>query len=147
MNFRTHIVIAILTVMMAACSKQVLMQTSKTGSHNQESASVTGTWQWVQSNGGFAYHVETPASAGKQLNLNLTDSTYTYYLNNTVSLQGTYHTELRTCIHDHTQKPFLNFSGAQGLMIESQHSDTLFLSDENYDGMGSIYTRKATGIQ
>lgn len=125
-------------LILTACTKQVLTQ-NKDGKEKDE---LTGTWQWVQSDGGLWYHIETPASSGKEIILQFADSTYAIYINNTVTSQGTYHIESRTCIHDQTQKPFLYFSAGQGLMIEAQNSDTLILSDENYDGMESVYTKK-----
>ena len=143
MYFRKLGIVATLVLITAACSKQAIIKTS----NDKEQTGLIGSWQWVQSDGGLSYHVLTPASTGKQMALKLTDSTYAFYTNNALTAQGTYQMETRACIHDHTQKPFLNFSTGNGFMIEAQRHDSLFLSDENYDGMGSVYVRAANEIK
>jgi hypothetical protein len=110
---------------------------------------LVGTWQWVRSDGGFGYHIhDTPASTGKNIELKFLDnSRYAIYTNGAITSQGTYTLENKQCIHDHKAKTFINFSSASDadMMIEKMEGGTLELSDEHFDGIGSIYQRKASG--
>src|SRR5689334_7961294 len=107
MDFKRLSAFLIVALFAVACSKQALTKTS-TG---KETLGLVGTWQWVQSDGGISYQINTPLSTGKEIRLNLlSDSTYSFYTNSVVNTHGTYRITQRTCIHDGTQKPFLNFS-------------------------------------
>jgi hypothetical protein len=96
--------------------------------------------------GGFANNIhETPSSTGNNIILKFAnDDKYFYYKNGNLISYGTYTLETRKCIHDHNDKPFINFSSTSdpGLMIEKLDSNNLELSDEAYDGAGSIYRRQ-----
>jgi hypothetical protein len=107
-------------------------------------ASIAGTWQWLRTDGGIAAHIhETPANTGKNIDLKIsTDGTYTVYTNGQLSSAGTYTIETRKCIHDHANKPFINFSADRDVMIENLDATSLQVSDEAYDGVGSLYKRK-----
>lgn len=122
-----------------ACSKNM---SPATGENN-----LTGGWQWVRSDGGFGYHIhDTPASTGKNIELRFSDADgYAFYTNGALTSQGTYKLEKKQCIHDKAVKTLINFSGADtDLMIEKMDGGTMELSDEHYDGIGSVYQRKAS---
>jgi hypothetical protein len=108
-------------------------------------ASLAGNWQWVSTDGGIAAHIhETPANTGKNIELKITaDGTYTVYTNGQLSSAGTYTIETRKCIHDHANKPFIIFSADRDVMIENLDVISLEVSDEAYDGVGSLYKRKS----
>lgn len=105
--------------------------------------SLTGNWEWVRTDGGFAAHIhETPASTGKRIQLELRDdNSYFIYTDGQITSQGTYSLSYKICIHDHNEKQQITFSSDQNLMIESIDSKLLHLSDEMYDGLGRLYTR------
>lgn len=128
----------------ASCSKQDCRTSDP--SDTPEKKGLPGTWKWVRTDGGIANHIhETPASTGKNIELQIKpDFTYAVYTNGTVTSQGTYILDTRNCIHDHTSKQVINFSSLndQDMMIEKLDGINLELSDEAYDGTGSLYTRK-----
>jgi hypothetical protein len=132
-----------ITVVAVACSKNAHYQKS---GHDSR---LTGTWQWERTDGGIGNHIhETPQSTGKNIVLKLSaDSTYILFTNDEITAQGTYRIENRTCIHDHTSKPFLIFSASAGMMVEKQDAEHLSLSDEKHDGTKSLYKRTATGVR
>lgn len=104
---------------------------------------LAGTWMWVRSNGGLSYSVQTPASTGDHIDMELqADGKYTIHKNNSVSSEGTYSTRIQRCIHDHKDKPYISFSNDQGLMIERITTDSLYVSDEFFDGYNRVYIRK-----
>ncbi len=124
-----------------SCSKQVEQSATQ--------GSLAGTWQWVRTDGGLAYHIhETPSTTGKNIDLKLTaDGTYEIITNGAATSSGTYILETRKCIHDGKEKRFINFSlpSDGDFMIESVDGEQLQLSDEAYDGIGRLYARK--GLQ
>lgn len=137
MNKVIYLLITLLiTLVIKGCSKQDGKSSVK--------ESLIGEWQWVRSDGGFAFHIhETPITTGKNIDLKITfDGKYSIYTNNVLTSSGTYTLETRQCIHDHTNKTFVNFSSDPGFMVETIDNDLLGVSDEAHDGIGSNYKRK-----
>jgi hypothetical protein len=122
----------------ANCSKQ--FDKANTG------VGLFGTWQWVRTDGGIAFHIhETPASTGENIDMRFSaDRKYYIYTNGSLTSEGTYQLETRKCIHDHKDKTVINFSSPSDydFMIEKLDQEKLELSDEAYDGIGSLYKRK-----
>jgi hypothetical protein len=127
----------IVIVIFTNCSKQ-------TDTPNFQ-RSLIGTWQWVSTDGGIAFHIhETPASTGKNVDLKISsDGKYAIYTNNVLISSGSYVLDTRKCIHDHTDKTFINFSSDYDFMVEKLDMGNLEVSDEAYDGIGSGYKRKS----
>ncbi len=104
-----------------------------------------GSWQWVRTDGGIGNAIhDTPASTGKQVELHISAGNhYAIYTNGEITRQGTYQAVMRKCIHDHTPKRVLVFTnGAAEMMIEYKSNDTMAVSDDYHDGMGSLYIKK-----
>ena len=123
----------LLAVMAAGCTKK---ETKTQG--------LAGNWEWKSTDGGLGAHLhQTPASTGKTERLKLTtDFKYYRYTNNLLSEEGSYQLSNQTCIHDHTLKTVIRFSGSQqGLMVEAMGPQQLVLSDENFDGVTLLYER------
>lgn len=122
-------------ILMSSCSKD-----------NDVSDKLVGTWQWVRTDGGLAYHIHhTPASTGKFIDLKIArGNRYYIYTNGILTSQGTFTISTQNCIHDHEDKAFLDFSGntERDMMIEDVTDNELHLSDNAHDGIGSLYTRK-----
>lgn len=106
---------------------------------------LAGTWNWVRTDGGIANNIhETPATTGKNIHLKITDNNqYFIYTNGTLTSQGTYTLETRSCIHDNVAKKFINFSilTDEDMMIEIVDNLSLKLSDEANDGLEILYSR------
>lgn len=118
-----------------SCSREVNPATGEKG--------LAGTWMWVRSDGGLSYNIQTPASTGDHIDMELhADGKYIIRKNNSVNSEGTYTTSLQRCIHDHKDKPYISFSNDQGLMIERITIDSLYVSDEFFDGFNRIFIRK-----
>jgi predicted protein tyrosine phosphatase len=128
----------VITGIVTGCSKQADKATNKEG--------LVGTWQWVRTDGGFAFHIhETPITTGKNIDLKITsDKKYYIYTNGSLTSEGTYLPETRKCIHDFKDKTVINFSSPSDydFMVEKVNKENLYLSDETYDGIGSGYKRK-----
>ncbi len=132
----------LLLVMAAAgivtgCSKQREEPTAE--------KNLIGTWEWESTDGGIAFHIhETPATTGKNIDLKIAPGgTYAMFTNGALISNGTYVLEKRKCIHDHTDKLFVNLSQDKDFMVEKIDKANLDVSDEAYDGMGSRYKRKS----
>lgn len=131
-------------VIIAACTKY-----TDVPSKNEATSDTTlvGNWQWVRTDGGIANNIhDTPAATGKQMELQLSgDGVYAVFTNGTMTSQGTYNLEKRTCIHDRTNKTYIVFSADPGLMVEEINKTNLLLSDEYEDGVDRLYKRLQTG--
>ncbi len=125
------------TVSITSCSKEVGKPTVE--------ESLVGAWQWVRTDGGFAFHIhETPITTGKNIDLKITtNGKYSIYTNGALTSNGTYALEKRKCIHDHMEKTFINLSSDDDFMIEKVDRENLEVSDEVHDGIGSSYKRKS----
>lgn len=134
-NFCTTAVLAI--TLLVSCSKQQIAATEKGGD------SLLGTWQWQRTDGGIGYHIhETPANTGKNVLLKLTaGNEFFIYTNGALTAQGTYGLRMQTCIHDQTNKTFIDFSTGQDMMVEKREGSYLELSDEAMDGVNSVFQR------
>lgn len=130
------LVTLLVTGYITSCSKQVEKPTVQ--------ENLVGTWQWVRTDGGFAFHIhETPITTGKNIDLKIAaDGKYSIYTNGALTSGGTYSLETRQCIHDLTDKTFINFSSDSDFMVENIENDYLEVSDEAHDGIGSGYKRK-----
>lgn len=137
-HFKTTCYLLFLLVIITSCSKQITA-----GLMDQ---TLSGTWNWVKTDGGFANNVhDTPSSTGKNVDIKFTaDKQYFIYTNGTQTSQGTFTLDVRNCIHDHTNKNVIHFSQStdHDMMIEKMDSLHLELSDDAYDGTGSLYIRK-----
>jgi hypothetical protein len=135
-NYRLMSASALLIITCLSCSKQKF-----TGNDD-----LTGSWNWVRTDGGIANNIhDTPASTGKSIELKFsTDGKYVIYQNDAIISEGSFSVEKRDCIHDHGNKRMINFSdpARQDMMVENLTSLRLELSDENYDGVNSVYARK-----
>lgn len=110
---------------------------------NNSDKNLIGTWSWVSSSGGIAGTFSTPATTGKNIDLQITSNNkYFIYTNGVLSSQGTYNFETQNCIHDHTNKKVLIFSNDESMMIEKIDTSNLLLSDDNFDGFSNSYIRK-----
>ena len=136
LNFISYLCLFTFLVILSSCSKV----------DSNSNQSLTGTWKWVRTDGGIAFHIhETHASTGKNVILNITgNNRYFIYTNGTLSNQGTFSIEIRNCIHDHTDKKVINFSDTNlnDMMIEKIDNVSLELSDDAFDGIGSVYSRE-----
>src|SRR6478735_9139816 len=125
--------VAISVILLPSCNKTVEKQTV-----NEQ---LTGSWKWIRSDGGIGYNIhDTPASTGKEKVLYLhADHTYTITINNVLFSEGVFRIQSKQCIHDGTNKSFIEFDNVPGMMVESLGSNVLMLSDEVYDGVVSEY--------
>jgi hypothetical protein len=140
------IIMKLLSYFSAVCIFALVTTFTSCSKNKSDNKSLTGTWKWVRTDGGIAFHIhETPANTGKNIDLQFTDDNhYTIYTNGAITSQGTYSLETQNCIHDHSDKKVINFSSPllSDMMIERIDNLSLDLSDNAYDGCGSSYTRQ-----
>ena len=111
---------------------------------------IAGQWNWVRTDGGIAFHIhETPESTGKSVRLILTENNkFALIENNTEVLSGTYKLFLKNSIYSGDQEPFIELSEQDQIqavvlngIVQIISADTLTISDNMYDGVGSTFTR------
>ncbi len=105
------------------------------------SIQLTGSWSWVESSGGIAYHTETPESTGKTASLNIADYSIARYVNGNIDYESNYTIEF---VNDNEQQ-FLVITFEDQiipLLIIELTQSTLKLREYNItDGFDITYTR------
>lgn len=115
-------------------------------------ADLTGTWTWTQTSGGIAGHInETPETTGKNIELTLNpDYTYSLSENGKKISSGSYSLVMKESIYSAEEERFISFNNdfehpdavvISGI-IRVTDANTLSISDNNYDGIGSRFERK-----
>ncbi len=134
LNFLKGFGLLILLIIIVSCSDN----------DNNSDKKLIGTWSWVRTDGGFAFHIhDTPATTGKNIDLKFTsDGKYFYYTNGILSSEGTYQFSTQKSIVDGTDKKSIVFSVGGEMIIAKLDNTNLYLDDNNYDGVGSSYIRK-----
>ena len=109
-----------------------------------DSNSLIGTWSWVSTDGGLAFHIhDTPVSTGKNIDLQITSNgQYFIYTNGIITSKGTYIFSTQKSIVDGTNKKSIIFSVGGEMMIDKIDNLNLELSQNAFDGIGSSYIRK-----
>ncbi len=101
-----------------------------------------GSWNWVRSSGGFA-GVEIKASEKdtKQMVFKQ-DNIFEFYENGKLILNTTYVIEDRKSIYSQEKVPQIVFPKDDFMrMSYTVNADSLFVSDEVYDGFSHAYAR------
>ncbi len=108
---------------------------------------LAGTWNWLKTDGGIANHIHTtPASTGKTIQWKLTaDGKYSILENGSLISQGNYTLSMAKSIRDNSEKKVIHFEGSQerDWMILQITQQQMEITDNNYDGVVSIFTRGA----
>ncbi len=137
------IYLLVLTIGIISCSSDDETEMSNTD--------LIGTWNWTNTDGGIGFHIhKTPESTGRTYKLNL-NSNYTYSLfeNETEISSGTYELTMRESIYSQEMERFITYSGVfqqpQSVVISGivriLENSTLNISDNNHDGIGSIFEK------
>jgi hypothetical protein len=107
-------------------------------------AKLYGSWNWVQSSGGFAGETTTPATAGYTMTVEFSpNGIYKWYKNNQLQGQAQYSMTTGNSIFSTEQVNQLQVEGSSTKQaVRFGGPDSLFLNDECYDCYGHIYTRK-----
>ncbi len=103
---------------------------------------ILGKWRWMESNGGIA-GMTIKADENNQRFISFEkNGTFTLSDKQTVLIQTTYEVKKGKSIMASDLIPMIYFDG-ESLMPQSftLKKDTLFLSDEIYDGYGHTYVR------
>ena len=112
---------------------------------------VIGEWNWTRTDGGIAFHIhETPESTGKSIQIKLTNNyEFTLTENDNEILNGSYELSLERSIYSGELEKFIRLSENcqyQNIVLNGIVSvisdDTLTISDNSYDGIGSTFIRK-----
>jgi hypothetical protein len=137
--------VLVVSVLLTTCRKDISLP-------NQDLEKLFGSWNWVQSSGGFAGQTTTPATVGytKSLEFNK-NGIYKSYKNEkqqekfkfsltegtSISSTGTaYLIEYKDLGFFHKKTTSMS---QQSVWFGGQ--DTLFLNDEAFDGFFNVYTR------
>jgi len=101
-----------------------------------------GKWKWVETSGGFAGSIETPASTGKEIYYEfLQNGSYIKTVNDIIIEEGKFQISTQNCIHQNRVMPTIQFESQTELTIETNNTNTLYLADENADGFTYKYTK------
>lgn len=119
----------------------------KNQTHN---TGLTGKWEWTRTDGGFGFHIhETPSNSGNSYLLQISDgNTISIYANDIEIFSGTFKIEKRESIYSGEEEDYLKIIGDYHVSeivisgIIKIEQNTLAISDNFYDGLGSYYIKK-----
>lgn len=120
---------------------------------------LVGAWQWTGTYGGLSGQLAiTPESTGTDILLELgDDERYAVFSNDREVQSGTYALTFQESIYDHEQKRYVIFSpegreeastgdsavyGVFDGIIDVQENGELHISDNHFDGVGSVFLRR-----
>lgn len=108
---------------------------------DQDKNKLTGSWNWVSSQGGFAGWTLTPESTGYTQTLTFyEDRTYTITKDGDLQKQGTY--EILLIEYDGSKKLAIQYDSLEFYYaIIMELTDTLHLQENCYDCYSHIYVR------
>jgi hypothetical protein len=105
--------------------------------------SLTGKWEWVKSSGGISGRLQTPASTGKNVYLEISSNRIKSFENGNLVLDYEYSIQ--------TKKSLLT-NVEQEMIVDNQNNNipqtfivkgtTLYLNDECFDCYQSVYLRR-----
>ena len=118
---------------------------------NVMNSGFVGRWNWTSTDGGIAFHIhETPESTGNTIRLYLTeDKEYSVIINDIDVYTGVYEISMERSIYSGELEEYITLNGNQpnccnvvlNGIINHQENNTLSISDNCYDGVGSTYKR------
>ncbi len=116
-----------------------------------EGSDLIGSWDWVSTGGGFTGKLnETPASTGTTVRLDLlANGRYTIAEDGDEHSQGTYTITLQRSIYSGGEDRYITYSDdlppvgvAFSGIIRLVGVDSLTISDNSHDGIGSLFARR-----
>lgn len=108
-----------------------------------------GTWEWIRTDGGIFFNIhESPSSTGNTYLLKIyVDHKIVIYENEIKVFSGVYKIEKKKSIYSGGMEDYLQIIGEYQIQclvisgIVSVDNNTLSISDNCYDGVGSSYVR------
>lgn len=109
-----------------------------------------GKWNWTSTDGGIAANIhETPETTGKIIHLNLMGNfEYSVTENGTEISSGIYELTMKKSIYSGEMERCIQFPENQlyiGIVtrgiIKNYETNKLNISDNNYDGIGSVFEK------
>ncbi|WP_417799897.1 hypothetical protein [Tenacibaculum sp.] len=116
---------------------------------NIDNSDLVGTWNWTNTDGGFGNHIhKTPESLGKKVQLILEKNyQFSIFEDGEEILKGTYTLTMKKAIYSNKEERFLQLSKDHQIsgiilsgIIRIVKPNTLEISDNNYDGLGSMFS-------
>lgn len=105
--------------------------------------SLIGKWEWVKSSGGISGRLQTPASTGKNVYLEISSNRIKSYENGNLVLDYGYSIQTKKSILDKVEKqmivPTQNCCISHSFIVAGT---TLYLNEECFDCYGSVYLRR-----
>lgn len=103
-------------------------------------SSITGKWNWIESNGGFAGIHETPASTGKTITLTITNNQIKTYVNDSLINDSNYKLIKDKTIFGNDLKDLIVINNGLRYLVQI-NGNTLSLTEDGDDGINSSYKR------
>jgi hypothetical protein len=115
----------------------------KINTPNAESEKIFGTWRFVSSSGGFAGTGNTSYSSNDLYEYK-ENGTFSHYQGNQLIDQSSFSLQLGPSIFSQTDQLLIHYGGISPQLSQSFviHQDTLYLSDEVYDGFQYVFVKQ-----
>jgi hypothetical protein len=126
-----------------------LISCEKYNNFLQTNSGLIGTWEWIRTDGGFAFHIhESPFTTGTTYLLKLTAESKIFINENGINIfTGNYMIEKEKSIYTGEIEDYILITenyDIQSIVISGivkVDNDSLTIDDNCYDGIGSSYIR------
>jgi hypothetical protein len=115
----------------------------KINTPNAESEKLFGKWRFVSSSGGFAGTGNTSYSSNDLYEYK-ENGTFSHYQGNQLIDQSSFSLQLGPSIFSQTDQLLIHYGGISPQLSQSFviHQDTLYLSEEVYDGFQYVFVKQ-----
>lgn len=144
MEFRIAVALLSFILLAQTCTKEIALP-------NPELKKIFGRWEWIETSGGFAGKIITPAKTGIAYAIEFsTNGIFQYYKNEKLIDKKLFSIIEGTSIYGGEKAYIVSYSNVDSLFrgsmpnqsVSFSGSDTLYLKEECHDCFSTVFVRK-----
>lgn len=109
----------------------------------EKNDSILGKWKWIESSGGISGRTDSPSNTGKNILLEISESTIKTYENGLLKTENSYQIQWQNSILGGKREMIIIGTGSNEFKQSFEvKSNVLYLSDECFDCFQSKYAKE-----